>query len=48
MMPRVFSLIEAAHWFLNNSSGSLECVDGDRKKIVTSYPEAKQFYETAN
>jgi len=35
---------EAEKFFLENSSGSCICVDGSRKGIAKTYPEAVSFF----
>lgn len=43
---KVYSLREAESWFLNNSSGAVICVKGDKKMECDSYPKAAAFYES--
>jgi hypothetical protein len=46
MIPVVYNLEDAMKFFLENSSGSVMCVDGEaREQECFSYPEAKKFYE---
>lgn len=40
----VYSLDEAMSWFLSHSSGFVTCVKGIKKKMCSSYTEAKIFY----
>lgn len=40
----VYTLEEAADWFLENHSETLICDDGERIQIVNSFQEAKDFF----
>lgn len=40
----VWSLSDAAEWFLSHASGSVKCVEGDREQICNSYQEALAFF----
>ncbi len=45
-MKRVYSLDEARHFFLCNSSGSIMCVHPDGKeKEAESFPEAEEAFK---
>lgn len=43
-MKKVYSLSEAAKFFLENSSGACICVKGVIEKECNCYPDAAQFY----
>lgn len=39
-----YSLEQAREFFLNNHTGSVTCIQGDRRKLCRSYPEAVAFF----
>lgn len=39
-----YSLEQARQFFLNHHTGSVTCVQGDRRKLCRSYPEAVAFF----
>ena len=39
-----YSLDQARQFFLNHHTGSVTCVQGDRRKLCRSYPEAVAFF----
>ena len=47
MIPIAYNLDEARDFFLSHSSGQIKCVDGEREKIVDSFPEARAFFNNA-
>lgn len=40
----VYDLGKARAWFLEHAGGELLCVKGSKSLIVSSYPEAEEFF----
>lgn len=46
-LPTVATLEEARAWFLENSGGSVKCINGDASRVATCFPDAEAFYMPA-
>ena len=44
MMEVILNLEEARDWFIEHSTGSVTCKDGDREQVVDCFPEAEKFF----
>jgi uncharacterized membrane protein YgcG len=42
---KAYSLEQAREFFLNHHTGSVTCIEGDRRKLCRSYPEAVAFFQ---
>lgn len=47
-IAQVNTLQEAKEWFIANAEGGVLAVKGEEKQRVFTYPQAENFYATAN